>query len=60
MWEGVMLAAWRRVAPFILAVLLVLNLIDAIVVGGRARWLWVAVFAIFIAVALWRRWRAEP
>ncbi len=55
-----MLAAWRRIAPFILRGILLFNLAAAIGDGGRERWLIVALLALLLAFAVWRRRRAEP
>ena len=43
----------RRVLLFILAGVLLFNLIDAIRHGGRANWLTVAVIALVLAFHLW-------
>ena len=53
-----MLEQYRRVFPFILAGLLLFNLADAIVNGGRDRWIIVAVMALVLALTLWWRRRA--
>ncbi len=58
--EGSMLAAWQRALPFVLAGLLLFNLADAIVNGGRANWIRVAVIALVLALTIWWRRRAEP
>ncbi len=56
-----MLETWRRIAPFILAGILLLNLAEAISDGGRANWLMVALLALILALLVWqRRWRPEP
>ena len=57
-----MLAAWRRVAPFVLAGLLLFNLADAIINGGRENWIVVAVLALGLALVVWqgRRRGEEP
>ena len=52
--------AWQRIAPFILTGILLFNLAAAIVEGGQARWLMVALLALLLAFAIWRRRRAEP
>ena len=48
---------WRRVAPFILAGLLLLNLAIAIAEGGRWQWLVVALLALTLALDLARHAR---
>ncbi len=53
-----MLERYRRVLPFILAGLLILNLVQAIVNGSRADWIVVAVMALVLALTLWWRRRA--
>lgn len=56
-----MLATWQRVVPFILAGLLVFNLIEAITVGGRWNWITAAIIALALAYTVWRRRRRpEP
>ena len=55
-----MLAAWRRALPFVLAGLLLFNLADAIVNGGRANWIMVAVMALVLVLTIWWRRRMEP
>ncbi len=52
-----MLAGWRRVAPFVLGGLLLLNLAEAITGGRREDWLMVAVLALILAVIVWQRRR---
>ena len=52
-----MLAAWQRIAPFVLAGLLVFNLVDAIINGGRWNWLTVAFLALLLALMVWQRRR---
>ena len=60
-WEGSMLTPWQRLVPFILAGLLVFNLIEAITGGGRGNWITAAIIALLLAFTLWRRRRrAEP
>ena len=60
MWKGAfMLAAWRRIAPFVLAGLLLFNLAEAILDGGRGNWIRVAVIALFLAWTVWLRRRRE-
>ena len=54
-----MLAAWRRLAPFVLGGLLLLNLAEAITSGRRGDWLMVAAIALVLAVHLWQRRRRE-
>jgi hypothetical protein len=54
-----MFATWQRMVPFILAVLLVFNLIEAITGGGRENWITAAIIALLLAVTLWRRRRAD-
>lgn len=55
-----MLAAWRRILPFVLAGGLVINLIQAITVGGRGNWISVAIIALLLALIVWQRRRATP
>jgi hypothetical protein len=55
-----MLAAWRRIAPYILAGLLLFNLAEAIAIGGRGNWIMVAFLALLLALTIWRRRRPEP
>ncbi len=55
-----MLAGWRRILPLILAGVLLFNIADAIVNGGRANWVRVAVLALVLALTLWWQQRAEP
>ena len=52
-----MLAAWRRVAPFVLGGLLLLNLAEAITGGRRGDWIMVAVLALGLALMVWLRRR---
>ena len=52
-----MLAAWRRVAPFVLGGLLLLNLAEAITGGRREDWIMVAVLALGLALMVWLRRR---
>ena len=49
----------RRVLLFVLAGVLLFNLIDAIRHGGRATWLLVAVMALVLAFNLWVDARAK-
>ncbi len=53
-----MLAAWQRVAPFVLTGVLLFNLLDAVVNGGRWSWLLVGLTALTLALSLWWRDRA--
>ena len=55
-----MLATWQRLVPFLLAGLLVFNLIEAVTIGGRGNWITAAIIALLLAYTLWRRRRAEP
>ena len=57
-----MLEAWRRVAPFVLGGLLLLNLAKAITSGMRTDWIMVAVLALVLALMVWqqRRKKDEP
>ncbi len=55
-----MLAAWRRVAPFILTGVLLFNLLDATLNGGRRSWLVVGIVALSLAFSLSWRDRAHP
>ncbi len=57
-----MLAGWRRVAPFVLGGLLLLNLAEAITGGRREDWIMVAVLALVLALTVWqqRRKKDEP
>ena len=54
-----MLEAWRRMAPFILAGLLLFNILGAIISGGRGNWISVAVLALGLALILWQRRRKK-
>jgi hypothetical protein len=54
-----MLATWQKAVPFILAGLLVFNLIDAITSGRRWNWITAAIIALVRAYTVWRRRRAE-
>ena len=51
---------WRRIAPFVLAGLLVLNLVQAIRDGGREDWIVAALIALGLAFVLWQRGRTPP
>ena len=57
-----MLAAWRRMAPFVIGGLLLLNLAEAITGGRREDWIMVAVSALVLAMIVWqrRRRREDP
>ncbi len=57
--EGTMLEQYRRVVPFILAGLLLVNLVQGIANGGPDNWIMVAVLALVLALTLWWRRRAE-
>ena len=47
-----------RLFPFIMAGLLLLNLLTALAEGSRANWLAVAFVAVVLALMLWWRGRA--
>lgn len=49
-----------RWAPFILTGALLLNLVNALLGGGRANWLLVTVVALMLALTLWWRARTTP
>jgi hypothetical protein len=52
---------WQRVVPFVLAGLLVFNLIEAITIGDRGDWITAALIALLLAYTIWRRGRRpEP
>ena len=51
--------AWRRVAPFLLAGMFLLNVANAIANGGRGNWLTVAMLAIILALSLWWQGRTS-
>ena len=53
-----MLTAWRRLMLVMLVSALLFNLAKAIVDGGQARWLMVAIIALLLAANLRRRPRA--
>jgi hypothetical protein len=55
-----MLTTWQRVVPFILAGLLVINLIEALTGSGRGQWLAVALLVLALALTLWHRPRPKP
>jgi hypothetical protein len=55
--EGIMFGQIARMLPFIIAGLLLLNLLTAIADGSRGNWLAVAIVAILLALMLWRRGR---
>jgi hypothetical protein len=60
-WEGSMLTAWQRLVPFLLAGLLVFNLIEALTIGDRGDWITAALIALLLAYTVWRRGRrSEP
>ncbi len=48
-----MLAPWRRIAPFVLTALLILNLVAAIRHSDRLGWLMVGLVALATALSLW-------
>ncbi len=54
-----MLAAWRRMAPFVLGGLLLLNLAEAITGGRREDWIMVGVLALVLAMIVWQRRRTD-
>ena len=53
-----MLHQIARLFPFIMAGLLLFNLLTALADGSRANWLSVAFIAVLLALMLWRRGRA--
>ena len=53
-----MLQQYRRLLPFLLAGLLVFNLIEAVLNSTQGNWLRVGVMALLLAFTLWRRPRA--
>jgi hypothetical protein len=55
--EDTMFGRIARLFPFIMAGLLLLNLLTAIAEGSRGNWLAVAFIAILLAVMLWWRGR---
>jgi len=56
---GAMLQRYRRLVPFILAALLVLNLIQAVTDNTRGDWIGVSVMAVALAYTLWQRARTD-
>ena len=54
-----MVATWRRIVPFILAAILLVNLVTAITDGGQGNWLRVAFAAAGLALIIWLRRRAD-
>ncbi len=50
------IASWT---PFVMAGLLLFSIATAIMAGGRANWLTVAVVALLLALMLFRRARAD-
>ena len=54
-----MLTTWRRIVPFILAAILLVNLVTAITEGGQGNWLRVAFAATALALVIWLRRRAD-
>jgi hypothetical protein len=57
MLEGTMFGRIARLFPFIMAGLLLLNLLTAMAEGSRANWLAVAFVAVVLALILWWRGR---
>ncbi len=53
-----MLQQYRRLLPFLLAGLLVFNLVGAVLDSTRGNWISVGVVALVLAFTLWRRPRA--
>ncbi len=53
------MAGWRSILPLMLTGLLLFNLADAVVNGGRENWIRVAVVALGLALVTWWRTRAE-
>ncbi len=51
---------WRRIAPIVLAGLLLLNLVQVITTGARGGWIVVALLALALASAIWQRRRRDP
>ena len=54
-----MLQQYRRLLPFLLAGLLVFNLIEAVLNSTQGNWLRVGVMALLLAFTLWRRTRTK-
>ena len=52
-----MLQQYRRVLPFLLAGLLVFNLVEAVLDSTQGNWVRVGVMALLLAFVLWRRTR---
>ena len=52
-------ASHSHSVPFILAGILLFNLVGAAMNGGRVAWLVVAVLALALALMLWQRARAQ-
>ncbi len=50
-----MLQQYRRLLPFLLAGLLVFNLVEAVLDSTQGNWLRVGVMALLLAFTLWRR-----
>ncbi len=48
------------VTPFVLTRVLLFNLLDAVVTGGRWGWLLVGLTALALALSLWWRDQAHP
>ena len=60
LWEaGDMLQWYRRALPFILGVLLVLNLVQAVTNNTRNNWIGVGAMAVALAFILWYRARTD-
>lgn len=54
-----MLQQYYRVVPFVLAGLLVFNVVEAVMDSTQGNWLRVGVMALLLAFTLWRRTRTE-
>ncbi len=54
-----MLQQYYRLMPFVLAGLLVFNVVEAVMDSTQGNWLRVGVMALLLAFTLWRRTRAE-
>ena len=54
-----MQSSLSRSMPFILAGILLFNIVDAAMNGSRFNWLIVAVLALTLALMLWQRARAQ-